>query len=218
MSTDGNALAALDKAALLRWMLAFARLVEENEKLLTDLDAEIGDADHGVNMRRGVQILRSELVKIEPLDFAMSFRHLGQALLGAVGGASGPLYSTFFMQGSSRLAGLVQADAASLAAFFVAGVQGVKTRGRANLGDKTMLDSLHYAAKALHDAACENRALVDGVQAALEAAEEGKKATIPMIARRGRAAFLKERSAGHQDPGATSSTFLVQALVEACKT
>ncbi|WP_067532886.1 dihydroxyacetone kinase subunit DhaL [Nocardia crassostreae] len=199
---------AVDAAA---WVRAFAALVEEHAAELTDLDAAIGDADHGTNMQRGMAAAVAALD--DSATDAETCKQTAMVLIRTIGGASGPLYGTFFL----RFAGAVEtgSDITDFARAFRAGLDGVIARGKAELGDKTMVDALAPAADAL-DQQVTARATV-ALDAAVHAAEAGRDATIPLVARKGRASYLGERSAGHQDPGATSAALLVRAAREALR-
>jgi dihydroxyacetone kinase-like protein len=214
------------------WLRAFAAAVAENRELLTQLDAAIGDADHGINMDRGMQAVLGKLDALDESggtavdpggavgaattgDVGALLKSVGMTLVSTVGGAAGPLYGTLFLDMGKSAAGAPQLTVERLAAAFAAGVTGVQARGKAELGDKTMLDALVPAATALSDAATSGRTPADALRAAAGAAEQGMKATIPLVARKGRASYLGERSAGHQDPGATSSWLLLRAAAEA---
>jgi dihydroxyacetone kinase-like protein len=201
----------LDAAALAAWIREFARLVAENKELLTELDSEIGDADHGANLDRGLTAVLAALAGEAPATPAMLFKRTAMTLISTVGGASGPLYGTAFLRMSTAAGDAATLDGPGLARVLRAAVDGVVARGKAEAGDKTMYDALAPAATALEEAVGAGRPLGDALRAAVRAAEEGRAATIPMIARKGRASYLGERSAGHQDPGATSATLLVAA-------
>lgn len=198
-------------ADLAGWVREFGRLVAEEKDHLTALDAAIGDADHGTNMDRGMTAVASVLGGDPPPDAGELFKQVGMTLVGSVGGAAGPLFGTFFLRLGTTLAGARDVDPASLAAGLRAGLDGVVARGRAEAGDKTMCDALAPAVDALDGALADGRTLGQALGAALEAAEAGRDATIPMLARKGRASYLGERSVGHQDPGATSAALLVAA-------
>ena len=189
----------------------FAEAVAANREYLTQLDAEIGDADHGINMDRG---MRAVLPKVEALtdqDISGLFRTVAMALISTVGGASGPLYGTVFLQLSSSLKGESEIELSGWAEAVLAAVSAVRARGKAEPGDKTMVDALLPAGEALREAAAEGATLSEGLARGTEAARQGMEATIPLLARRGRASYLGERSQGHQDPGAPSSWLLMQA-------
>ena len=201
------------------WLRAFAVAVAQNREYLTELDSAIGDADHGSNMDRGMQALvgRLEGPSAGAADGGVGalLKLVGMTLVSTVGGAAGPLYGTFFLQMGKDAGGAPELSVAQWAAALEAGVRGVQMRGKAELEDKTMVDALAPAAKALSVAAASGLSLADALQRAAEAAEQGMKATIPLVARKGRASYLGERSAGHQDPGATSSWLLMQAAADA---
>lgn len=189
------------------WLDAFAAEVAENEALLTDLDRQIGDADHGANMDRGMQAVAA-LSADDFADAPALLKKAGMTLVSTVGGASGPLYGTFFL----RLAAALPAEGADPVAFGLAlraGLDGVLARGKASVGDKTMVDALSPAVDAYEATVSDEAA--EALEAAARAAAEGRDATIPLVARKGRASYLGDRSAGHQDPGATSVTMLVEA-------
>ncbi|MGN6242789.1 MAG: dihydroxyacetone kinase subunit DhaL [Motilibacteraceae bacterium] len=191
------------------WLREFARLVHENRDMLTELDSAIGDADHGSNLDRGMTAVVEAVASAPPADAAALLKQTGMTLVSKVGGASGPLYGTFFL----RAAGAIGdgADADGLAKALRAGFEGVLARGKAEPGDKTMVDAMGPACDALEKALSDGASLADGLKAASAAADTGRDATTPMLARKGRASYLGERSIGHQDPGATSTALLFQA-------
>ena len=204
--------ADVDAAALTAWVREFARLVHEQRDALTQLDAAIGDADHGANMDRGMTAAVAAL-EAQPVDDAAAvLKAVATTLIKTVGGASGPLYGTFFLRAAGALDG---GDGAALAKAVRAGLDGVAARGKAEAGDKTMLDALIPACDALDEALAAGKPLGEALNAAAEAAARGRDATEPMVARKGRASYLGERSAGHVDPGAASATLLVQAAATA---
>ncbi|MFG3496615.1 dihydroxyacetone kinase subunit DhaL [Streptomyces sp. NPDC047886] len=195
----------LDAELCRRWMAAMAAAVDREADRLTELDAAIGDADHGANLRRGFAAVAAALEK-EPQDTPGAVLTLaGRQLISTVGGASGPLYGTLLRRAGKALGDAPSATRAELAAALGAGVAAVAQLGGATAGDKTMLDALEPAVTALGDVS---------FAAAARAAGEGAVATVPMRARKGRASYLGERSVGHQDPGATSSALLLAALAE----
>ena len=209
------------------WLRAFAAVVAEKREELTELDAAIGDADHGSNMDRGMQAVVGKLDALDargeagepaepaPGGIGALLKTVGMTLVSTVGGAAGPLYGTLFLDMGKAAGGAAELSVAQWAAAVEAGVRGVQARGKAELGDKTMIDALAPAAEALNAAAASGLSLADALQLAAVAAEQGMKATIPLVARKGRASYLGERSAGHQDPGATSSWLLMQAAAAA---
>jgi dihydroxyacetone kinase-like protein len=205
----------VESTVLIDWMLRFASKIAENKEMLTALDAAIGDADHGINMARGMEEVRRRLATYADEDLGAFFKTIGMTLLSKVGGASGPLYGTLFLRMGIASAGRNELTDGEFAAAFVAGVDGVRQRGSARLGDKTMVDALLPAMVALQRALEEHASLCEAMEAARQAAEEGMKATIPMQASKGRASYLGPRSIGHQDPGATSAYLLVLSATEA---
>jgi dihydroxyacetone kinase-like protein len=200
----------IDAAALERWVRAFADAVAENEEVLTRLDSAIGDADHGANMTRGMKAVVAKLDEGPPAGPAALLKQVGMTLVSKVGGASGPLYGTFFLRMAVAVADADSLDDAGFATALRAGVDGVVARGRAEAGDKTMYDALAPAVDAL-DAALGGEQVGGALQAAAAAAAAGRDATTPLLARKGRASYLGERSVGHQDPGATSAALLIAA-------
>jgi len=197
-----------------RWVRAFATTIAENKEYLTELDSAIGDADHGINMDRGMQAVLPKIDALETNDIGLLFKTVGMTLVSTVGGAGGPLYGTLFLQLGIATGGLTELDAKAWLEALTAAVSGVQARGKAEPNDKTMLDALIPARDALADAVGEGAGLTDALRRSTKAAEEGMKATIPLVARKGRASYLGERSAGHQDPGATSSHLLVKTAAE----
>jgi dihydroxyacetone kinase-like protein len=203
----------VDAADLSGWVHEFGRLVADHKEYLTELDAAIGDADHGINMNRGLTAVASALTASPPANPAALFRQVGMTLVSTVGGAAGPLFGTFFLRLGTALGDGADIDPATFAVGLRAGLDGVVARGRAEAGDKTMYDALAPAVDALDRALADGQDLGRGLRAALDAAEAGRDATIPMLARKGRASYLGERSVGHQDPGATTVALLVAAAV-----
>ena len=201
-------------AELGRWLRAFADEVTDHADELTRLDSEIGDADHGSNMRRGMNAVVGKLDAAPDAAPAALLKTAGMTLVSTVGGASGPLYGTFFLRMGTSAGDRAEFDGAAFAAALRAGLEGVLTRGKAQLGDKTMVDALTPAVDALDAALADGASLKDGLRAAATAAREGADATVPLVARKGRASYLGERSAGHRDPGATSTTLLLEAAAE----
>jgi dihydroxyacetone kinase-like protein len=200
--------------AIEEWMKRFAAEMAENRAYLTKLDGAIGDGDHGTNMDRGMKKALERLEATDGDDIGASLKAVGMALVSSVGGAAGPLYGTLFLQMGQATAGKSDLDLPGFTAALDAGVQGVVKRGKAEPGDKTMLDALGPALEVLREAG--DDADVAGAHGrAAEAAREGMEATVPLVARKGRASYLGERSAGHQDPGATSSHLLLKTVAEA---
>ena len=189
------------------WLADFAGQVHENAAWLTDLDRAIGDADHGSNLDRGMRAVAA----LDAASFADSAAYLkkaGMTLVSTVGGASGPLYGTFFLRVGAALPADGPISAAEWADAFEAGLNGIVQRGRAEVGDKTMVDALAPAVQAFRAAGGDVAA---AWQAAASASAQGRDATVPLVARKGRASYLGERSAGHQDPGASSVTLLIES-------
>jgi dihydroxyacetone kinase-like protein len=197
-----------------RFVQNFASVIAENKEYLTELDSAIGDADHGINMNRGMQAALKKTEGFEPGDIGAFFKAIGMALISTVGGAGGPLYGTLFLQLGAESAGKAEIGLEEWSAMVRAAVEGVQMRGKAELQDKTMIDALVPARDALASALDAGEGFADALRDAASAAEEGMKGTIPLVARKGRASYLGERSAGHQDPGATSSWLLMKTAAE----
>jgi dihydroxyacetone kinase-like protein len=198
----------------LEWIKAYANVVAENRDYLTQLDAAIGDADHGANMDRGFKAVINKMPEFSDKDIGTIFKTVGMTLISTVGGAGGPLYGTFFLQAGMKTAGKMELNLADWCVALEAALNGVVMRGKAELGDKTMVDALTPAVNSLKKALEENTPLEKALQQSAEAARQGMEATIPLVARKGRASYLGERSAGHQDPGATSSYLLIKAAAD----
>ena len=196
------------------WVRAFAATVAENKEYLTELDSAIGDADHGINMNRGMQAVLGKLDAGEAADVGALLKTVGMTLVSTVGGASGPLYGTLFLEMGKSTAGKSELSGEDWADALAAGVAGVQRRGKAELGDKTMVDALVPAVEAVRSALAGGAALDEALRRSAEAAQAAMTATIPLVARKGRASYLGERSANHQDPGATSSWLLLRTAAE----
>ncbi|MFN8496769.1 MAG: dihydroxyacetone kinase subunit DhaL [Anaerolineae bacterium] len=205
---------AVDRQHVVEWIQRYAAVVRENREYLTQLDAAIGDADHGANMDRGFQAVLTKLPTVADKDIGAILKTVGMTLVSTVGGAGGPLYGTLFMQAGQAEAGKDEMTDQDVVAMFEAALKGVIVRGKAEVGDKTMVDTLTPAVTALKAAVDGGAPIQDALQQAATAAEEGMKGTIPLVARKGRASYLGERSAGHQDPGATSSYLLIKTAAE----
>ncbi|MFE7286899.1 dihydroxyacetone kinase subunit DhaL [Streptomyces noursei] len=197
----------LDSGFFVRWMAAAAGLVDREAERLTELDSAIGDADHGANMQRGFAAVVKALEAEPPGTPGAVLVAAGRQLISTVGGASGPLYGTLLRRAGKDLGDAPQVTVAELQAGLRAGLASVRELGGAAPGDKTMIDALEPAVAALDTS----------LDAAAEAADEGARGTVPMLARKGRASYLGERSIGHQDPGATSSALLFAALAEVAR-
>lgn len=199
---------------LIAWLSRFRELVTENQSYLTELDSAIGDADHGANMVRGMNAV-VEKVGAAPATAADELlKSVGMTLVTSVGGAAGPLYGTLFLRMGVSAGPVTELDGAAFGAALRAGLDGVVARGKAEAGDKTMFDTIDPALDAWDAAVADGADITAAASAALDAAEKGRIATEPLVARKGRASYLGERSAGHLDPGATSSALLFQALAD----
>ena len=201
-----------DTLAVIKEMAA---AMEENRKHLTKLDSEIGDGDHGNNMHRGFQAALERLEGTELQTPADVLKAVSTALVGKVGGAAGPLYGTAFLRASTSLSGKEDLSSEDVAEAMEAALGGVKQRGKAEEGDKTMIDALAPAVAAAKEAASSGKGVGEVSREAAEAAGEGSEATVPLTARRGRASYLGERAAGHMDPGARSTYLLLDAAARA---
>jgi dihydroxyacetone kinase-like protein len=202
---------------VLGWITAVASMITENSKYLTELDSAIGDADHGANMERGFKAVMNKMPEISDKDIGTIFKTVGMTLLSTVGGAGGPLYGTFFLQAGLKTTGKMELSLADWAEALEAALSGIIMRGKAQLEDKTMVDALTPAVNALKQAVEVNRPLAEALKESAEAAKQGMESTIPLVARKGRASYLGERSAGHQDPGATSSYMILREAADTWK-
>ena len=202
-------------AVLEAWVRGFAALVEEHRDHLTELDAAIGDADHGANMDRGMKAAVAAIDEDPPGAPGALLTKVGMTLVSSVGGASGPLFGTCFLRMGTALGETQEVSAAQLATALRAGLEGVVARGKAEAGDKTMYDALAPAVESVEGLLASGAPLTTALKTARESAAAGRDATIPMLARKGRASYLGERSVGHQDPGATTVALLLDALASA---
>ncbi len=202
---------------MMRWLERIADVLRENRAYLTQLDSAIGDADHGINMDRGFSAVRDKFPTMASTDISAQLKTVGSTLVSTVGGASGPLYGTAFLRAGGAVAGKQELTSADVVAMLEAFLGGIVARGKAQPGEKTMVDALTPALAAAKQALDENASLAEITHRARLAAEEGAKATIPMLATKGRASYLGERSIGHQDPGATSSWLILQCLEDVCR-
>jgi phosphoenolpyruvate---glycerone phosphotransferase subunit DhaL len=200
---------------VLRWVQRFAAEVEANKEYLTQLDAAVGDGDHGINMQRGMSAVVAKVdTQAGEQDVGALLKTVGMTLVSTVGGAGGPLYGTLFLQMGTATAGESELSPDDWAVALEAGIAGVQARGKAEPGDKTMIDALLPGRDALKTALGGGATFADALRQSAAAAEQGMRDTIPLVARKGRASYLGERSAGHQDPGATSSHLLLEAAAE----
>jgi phosphoenolpyruvate---glycerone phosphotransferase subunit DhaL len=196
------------------WIKAVAGMIAENSSYLTELDSAIGDADHGANMERGFKAVINKLPEVSDKDIGTIFKTVGMTLVSTVGGAGGPLYGTWFLQAGMKTAGKMELTLADWTEALDASLSGIIMRGKAELGDKTMVDALTPAVNALKQAIEENKPLNAALKLSASSAQKGMEATIPLVARKGRASYLGERSAGHQDPGATSTYLMLNVAAE----
>ena len=191
-----------------------AKKIEAEKDYLTQLDNEIGDGDQGINLARGFEAVEKKLPSLAGGDIGALLKGVGMQLVSTVGGASGPLYGTAFMKAGMACKGLTELDGPAFIKAMEAAVDGIKMRGKATEGEKTMLDALCPALKVMQDEVAAGKSLKEALQDAAAAAEKGVEYTKTIIATKGRASYLGERSLGHQDPGATSSLYLLQVLAE----
>lgn len=205
------------KDQIVQWLYNLADVLTENKEYLTKLDSAIGDADHGINMKRGFDRVMEKLPTVADKDIGNVLKTTGMTLISSVGGASGPLYGTFFMRGGMAAAAKEELSGDDLVTLLQAGVDGIVQRGRAQLGDKTMVDAWMPALDAMRESLGNGNSALDALEAAVAAAEQGMKDTIPLQAKKGRASYLGERSIGHQDPGATSSYLMLKTLLDTLK-
>jgi phosphoenolpyruvate---glycerone phosphotransferase subunit DhaL len=207
---------SVTREQLVAWLGTFRDSVHEHRDYLTELDAAIGDADHGTNLTRGMDAVMALVDADDAPDTAASLlKAVGMKLVSTVGGASGPLYGTFFLRASAAAGDAENLDSKAVLGMLRAGAEGLASRGKAELGDKTMVDALTPAVQAFADSVGNGDDLAAGLRAAAEAAAKGREATTELEARKGRASYLGERSKGHTDPGAASATMLVEALADA---
>jgi dihydroxyacetone kinase-like protein len=199
---------------VLQWLQLYAQEIHENNQYLTQLDSAIGDADHGANMDRGFKAVSAKLASMENADIGTILKTVGSTLVSTVGGASGPLYGTAFLRAGMATSGKHELETADIIGMLEAATEGIRARGKAQQGEKTMLDALYPALVAGKQAQIEAAPLPQVMEQMAAGAEEGMKKTIPMLATKGRASYLGERSIGHQDPGATSSWLLLKSLAE----
>jgi dihydroxyacetone kinase-like protein len=205
----------ISSAVILRWLELCAKSFQEHKDELTALDAAIGDADHGANMARGFAAVQAKLGSLQGQDIGAIFKTVAITLISTVGGASGPLYGTFFLQAAVSAAGKTSLTPEQLHSVFQAGLQGLMSRGKAVVGEKTMVDAFAPAVDALTP--LEDDAPGAAIDRAVAAAKEGAESTVPLVAKKGRASYLGERSVGHKDPGSVSTILLFRALQQAAR-
>ncbi len=207
-------MSSLDTKQMAAIVEGMAKKTEAEKEYLTELDNEIGDGDHGINLARGFEAVEKKLPSLAGGDIGALLKGVGMQLVSTVGGASGPLYGTAFMKAGMACKGLTEIDGPAFVKAMEAAVDGIKMRGKATEGEKTMLDALCPALKVMQDDVAAGKSLKEALQDAAQAAEKGVEYTKTIIATKGRASYLGERSLGHQDPGATSSLYLLQVLAE----
>lgn len=207
-------MSSLDTKQMAAIIEGMAKKIEAEKEYLTELDNEIGDGDHGINLARGFEAVEKKLPSLAGGDIGALLKGVGMQLVSTVGGASGPLYGTAFMKAGMACKGLTEIDRPAFVKAMEAAVDGIKMRGKATEGEKTMLDALCPALKVMQDDVAAGKSLKEALQDAAQAAEKGVEYTKTIIATKGRASYLGERSLGHQDPGATSSLYLLQVLAE----
>lgn len=200
----------LTQKQIYNWLIQCSQTFAREQNNLTELDTAIGDGDHGLNMNRGFQKVAEKLPTVEDKDIATLLKTTGMTLLSSVGGASGPLFGTFFIKAAQNATDKESLSVADFAEVIKAGTEGVVSRGKAEPGDKTMCDVWWSVSKTLENTT--SQSLNDAITEAVEAAKQGVESTIPMKARKGRASYLGERSIGHADPGGTSVLLMIETL------
>ena len=205
---------ALTKQQVVDWLMRCGEVFSRERDFLTQLDIEIGDADHGLNMNRGFNKVVEKLPSVADKDIGFILKNTGMTLLSSVGGASGPLFGTFFIRAAQAANAKQSLDLAELHQMMQEGVEGVVMRGKAEPGDKTMCDAWWPVVESLGQSAQQNLSVAEALQLAADSAERAVESTITMQARKGRASYLGERSIGHQDPGATSVMLMMKTLAE----
>lgn len=205
----------IDTKKVTEILQSIIKKIEAEKEFLTELDNAIGDGDHGINLSRGFQKVAEKLPEWKGQDIGAILKGVGTQLVSTVGGASGPLYGTAFMKAGNACKGKTELSNEELAQALEAAIGGIKMRGKSTEGEKTMLDALCPAHKALTEALANGKEFKEALDSAIEAASQGVEYTKTIVATKGRASYLGERSIGHQDPGATSSLFMLQAMAEA---
>jgi phosphoenolpyruvate---glycerone phosphotransferase subunit DhaL len=196
------------------WIERYAAHIAEQKDYLTQLDAAIGDADHGANMHRGLKAVLAKKADLQNNDIGALLKGVAMTLISTVGGASGALYGTFFLQASVSAGSKTELSPSEFGSLLEKGLAGIVLRGKAAIGDKTMIDGLQPAIKAYKSSVESGESLEQAFSKAISAAEAGLKSTVPLVARKGRASYLGERSAGHPDPGAASTLLLFRSAAE----
>ena len=203
-----------DRKKVVEILLGMAKAMEENKELLTDLDSAIGDSDHGINMARGFAEVEKQAESLEQKDIGNILKTVGMTLVSKVGGSSGPLYGSAFMKAGMTIGAKDEIDMADFLGALEVGIEGVKARGKSTTGEKTMLDAMVPALDGMKAQQAAGADAKQVLEAGVQAAEAGVEATKPMVATKGRASYLGERSIGHQDPGATSFTLLLKEIAK----
>jgi dihydroxyacetone kinase-like protein len=207
-------MSTISSQQIFAWIERYAAQIAEQKDYLTQLDAAIGDADHGANMNRGLQAVLAKNADLRNADIGALLKGVAMTLISTVGGASGALYGTFFLQASTIAGNRTELSPSEFGSVLEKGLAGIVLRGKATIGDKTMVDALQPAIKAYKHSIESGETLDQALSKAASAAEEGLKSTVPLVARKGRASYLGERSAGHPDPGATSTVLLFRSAAE----
>jgi dihydroxyacetone kinase-like protein len=205
---------SISRDDILAWLQDVAQTIAENRDYLVQLDSPIGDADHGANMDRGFRAIMGKMGEISDKDIGTIFKTAAMTLIATVGGASGPLYGTFFLQAGTKTTGKMEITIEEWAVVLEAALAGIVMRGKAEVNQKTMVDALTPAVQALKQAIADGKTQAEALELSAEAARQGMLATIPMLALKGRASYLGERSIGHQDPGATSSYLILNSAAK----
>ena len=207
-------MSTISSKQIFAWIERYAAQIAEQKDYLTQLDSAIGDADHGANMNRGLQAVLVKNADLRNADIGALLKGVAMTLISTVGGASGALYGTFFLQASTIAGNRTELSPSEFGSVLEKGLAGIVLRGKATIGDKTMVDALQPAIKAYKHSIESGETLDQALSKAASAAEEGLKSTVPLVARKGRASYLGERSAGHPDPGATSTVLLFRSAAE----
>lgn len=205
---------SISRDDILAWLQDVALTLAENRDYLVQLDSPIGDADHGANMDRGFKAIMGKMGEISDKDIGTIFKTAAMTLIATVGGASGPLYGTFFLQAGTKTTGKMEITIEEWAIVLEAALAGIVMRGKAEVNQKTMVDALTPAVQALKQAVTDGKSQAEALSLSAEAARQGMLATIPMLALKGRASYLGERSIGHQDPGATSTYLILNSAAK----
>lgn len=205
-----------DQKKVIDILMRMGKAMEENKEFLTDLDNTIGDGDHGINMARGFAEVEKQAQALAEKDVGNILKTVGMTLVSKVGGSSGPLYGTAFMKAGMTIGAKTEIGMDDFLGGLEAGIEGVKARGKSTTGEKTMLDAMVPALEAMKAKQAEGADVKAVLEAGVAAAEAGVEATKPMVATKGRASYLGERSVGHQDPGATSFALLLKEISSAC--